>query len=918
MLAQRAPDAVFRLDDRSDATLLAQLQAYVGLIPFDTSGNTWADFFFMSGLTPDSLAQVFANTDGADGMLLPQQAFLLAFLQLLKTPRALLNALPLAHRNLYYRSLLGLDERPAQADHVVLGFTLSPTARACFLAAGTLFDGGDAQDGAPVRYALDDDVLVNPSAWTDLRWVQPDPADSDPTSPTMYLSATPYEQGAVAWPAAGVRLFDSSTTQTSVISGRMIASESLGMTSGTRQFSVTFSASVTAADVTVAQVSAGDVWLDLALDPSSPLSGTTLIWVLSQDAPAISAPQGLDGMTLDVPVMRLGSIAGKTVPQITALTVTVNDPAALRYSTDSGVSRPENISYPFGTAPVVGNSFNLMLPDWCGRSTTIDLTVTPNWIGLPTVDFPAWHAGYDASVAPASNADFVVSPLLVSSVGASALVPPGGTGTTTQPLFASTTGAPVAAPLKVRLPAELPVSDSEPSDPCDWPRWVRFELTGRDFGYQYYQTHAGTETLNPPYTPQINSMSIVFTVTAAGFTQYQLTPFGYIDGSAAAPSGGAKSYLYVGLTDGTPGETLSLYWKLQSPQTLTIEWTYLNESNAWISLEDTLVDGTQGLLDSGLWTAILPHDAANDAPCMPAGRFWIRAEIVRNAVSNEGDIWLQDILANAMTATLDAPETVPADHFRSPLAAGTISRPVTPNAALGSVTQPWASTGGAPAQTPMAFFAETAQRLSHRMRALTWRDMANLLNAQYPEVFDAAIPPADTITKLPASVTQSLVVIPVNARKDNQDLLRPVFSTSHLNEMAGYLQAHDSAWATIVLKNPTYRDVTIAYDVEFNVNPDYGYRQLKERLTLRYMPWILDGQRGVTVGNTLDFYGIMAFIESQPFVVEVNDMTLDGARVSVEADVDQVLILAWPDADTRTFAIGAASTAARLSPRTRV
>src|ERR1700710_2573784 len=92
-----APCTGFVLDGRSDESLLGAVYDYAKLIPFDTV-NSWADLFFMSGNSPGRLAQLHANSDLADGKLLPQQAFLLAFLDLLKTPRALLNHFPAAHR----------------------------------------------------------------------------------------------------------------------------------------------------------------------------------------------------------------------------------------------------------------------------------------------------------------------------------------------------------------------------------------------------------------------------------------------------------------------------------------------------------------------------------------------------------------------------------------------------------------------------------------------------------------------------------------------------------------------------------------------------------------------------------------------------------------------------------------------------
>ncbi|MGL5698168.1 MAG: hypothetical protein ACRCYL_02530, partial [Kluyvera sp.] len=92
----------FLLDNRTAENILQNIYEYTALIPFDSQGHTWADFFFMADRSPQVLADLLEQDGENDVELLSQQAFLLAFLQLLKTPRMLLNSFPAQHRNLYY------------------------------------------------------------------------------------------------------------------------------------------------------------------------------------------------------------------------------------------------------------------------------------------------------------------------------------------------------------------------------------------------------------------------------------------------------------------------------------------------------------------------------------------------------------------------------------------------------------------------------------------------------------------------------------------------------------------------------------------------------------------------------------------------------------------------------------------------
>lgn len=892
----------FVLDNRSDETLLQQIHDYAAIIPFDTTGHSWADLLFMPAtqgntvMTPETLAELFNNPGSADGSLLPQQVFLLAFMQLLKTPRTLFNAFPSAHRELYYRDLLGGSEKAAQADHVALSLTLKPTVREYFIPAGTLFDGGQDSAGTPLRYALDKSLLVNRSTFSDLRWVQPDPTDTIDNVNDRQLFRVAFDQQKSDWPTQGYRLFDPETSQQPVVNGRLVASSALAMNTGDRKITLTSASNIHSASLSVAQVSSGGQWLDLTL-PDPATDTTTLELRLPGDAPAISAPVELDGLTLDTPVIKLGRTDGSTLPTLTSLTVSCTGNAGVSYSTDNGVNRLDNLSYPLGTSPVVGSGFNLMMPDWCNRSSAATLSLTPQWVGLPKVGFPEWYAGYDN--APSDNNVFTLQPLLMSGSGRIALSNDINSTTESQPqpMFDEGVGAPVPATLDIILPPLISGGDFTPTDPCDREQWLRLELAGRDFGHQDYQKLAGSKTLNPPYTPQMNGLTVSYTLTDSEFSQYVLTPFGY-QAADAAMDDTTKSYLYLGFTDGEPGETLSLYWQIQSPQALNPEWFYLNQENNWVSLASTVVDATQGMLVSGVWSATLPHDITTQAARMPGGRYWLRAtldspcgELGSKTAPENGYIWLQGLETNAMTATLDAPESASRSHFKHPVPANTVTRMVTPANEISRVTQPWPSEGGLAAETSAQFVVRTAARLSHRNRALAWQDMTKLLKAGYSNVFDVALPSTDTLMELPAPLVQQLLVIPVNAYKDNQDVLRPLFSQAHLNEMSAYLQNRASAWADIQLINPSYRDVPITYDVSFNVNADYGYRRLRESLTLRYIPWVTERNGGVTLGNTLDYYGIIAWIQQQPWVVQLNSLTLDGGKVSVQGGSNEVLIL---------------------------
>ncbi|MBD2793311.1 baseplate J/gp47 family protein [Xenorhabdus szentirmaii] len=392
-------------------------------------------------------------------------------------------------------------------------------------------------------------------------------------------------------------------------------------------------------------------------------------------------------------------------------------------------------------------------------------------------------------------------------------------------------------------------------------------------------------------------------IAGASFKAYYLTPFGYspdLEPLEEHPT------LYLGFTDVEPEQTLSLYWKLKSPQQPEkVSWHYLNQKNQWIALDAWVNDETQHLYQDGIWQVVLPADASAQATQMPTGHYWLKAVVTLPTPKGSwGETpWLYGLNYNAMTATLVNTNTISNSHFLTPLPAGTIQRPVAPLMMVASISQPWASWNGRVQESYSDFFQREAQHLSHRNRALTWGNMAALLKERYASIFDVKYPGNDELTRVPALEKQQLTIIPANRYNDSDDPLRPVLNPARLREMARWLQQRSSPWAEIEISNPKYVDVKINYNVIFraDVNEDFGYRLLRQQLSETYMPWSVDEQRPVMLNNSINYYQLLATIQQQPLVERVISLTLNrsdiaqdsDSAISAEAKDNEVLILVW-------------------------
>ncbi|OCA53091.1 hypothetical protein [Photorhabdus namnaonensis] len=361
---------------------------------------------------------------------------------------------------------------------------------------------------------------------------------------------------------------------------------------------------------------------------------------------------------------------------------------------------------------------------------------------------------------------------------------------------------------------------------------------------------------------------------------------------------------YLGFTGVLPGQTLSLYWQLDGFEEFSISWFYLNKDNTWQLLTQLVNDQTRNLFNRGTLKTLLPQNAFNQTSLMPTNKYWLKAEMIPKVSGGKTLNYprINGLLYNAITATLINVETIEADHLLNGLTANNIKQPVNSSVAISEVAQPWTSWNGRPKEDEQTFLKRVPSRLSHRNRALNWGDIVTLLKERFVSIFDVKYPSTSELTKIPAPEKRQLIVIPNNRYKDNDDSLRPELNQARLTEMVEWIDQLSSPWATIEIQNPTYVDVPISYELVFasGVNPDYGRHQLQQELSRIYMPWGENIAIGVTPGNRIDYYQLLATIQQSPYVERVTNLTLqkdslstDAVGKSIEADDDEVLILVW-------------------------
>lgn len=907
----------FALDNRSLLTRLIAFQEYCRTIPFGTSGAYWDQVFFSDEHTPQTLAMRFAEPELDKRTLPPQLAFLLAFMKMMETPRRLLNDLPGRHRQLYYRGELGLSERPAQPDTALVIFRPEPEQAELYLPQGMKLTAGQDSAGTPRLYSLQQNLSVNHTRWSDLRWFRA--ADEDEQRPLCRILLD--EQQKIPFPAQGVRLFaraPQEQDETPFLDGRLVVSSLLLLRGEQRFIEVEYAGALPPGADLWLEVSTKEGWE--ALEQAS--DGRYVL----PDEVIPAPPEELAGYQFAFPVLRIVNRQVGALPEISSLTVAVNNMAGVQMRTDSGRVDSGQSSDPFGSEPLLGDGFQLMSEQWCNQNANFTLTVTPDWQGLPD-DFKSWYAGYTdgETPVPVENGDFKA-----------AIAP--ADNNPLQPFFGATSGGTIPVQsIEIFFPSpRVDVTD----EALFWRNAPRIALAGKDFLHRIYRQMviSGTIPAHPPYDPRFRSVTVDILATGKAVEQYVLTPFGYQSG-ALDEDESHLSALYLGFSDITPGQQLTLYWQLNTPRQIAeggLHWHYLAGSEdgegVWQPLQQEIDDRTERFSHSGCWSTTLPRQASARSTLMPAGRYWLRVQGFILEETEQPELpgepeqpqpqvehypWLFALYTNAGTATLSNAADLAADHFAQPLPAGSINGSEIPVNGLAAVSQPLPAWGGRMPESEAEFMQRVAMRLAHRERASSWRDISALLLDRFPEVHHIRLPGVENLDglyqpepeegegrKAPRSDNksviyaeqtdrhiQTLMIVPRAGYSDSEDPLRPMLNPARLVAMQRYIMSLASPWLQLRVLNPEYFTVKVEYQVEYQrgVNVEQCKLLLQETLKQHFMPW-RDEQSTLELGNSLTVYDVMSVIQQQPYVDYVRGVWLAGKQEPINTTLKVIII----------------------------
>jgi hypothetical protein len=621
---------------------------------------------------------------------------------------------------------------------------------------------------------------------------------------------------------------------------------------------------------------------------------------------------------------------------------------------------------PFGPLPGVGSYFIVGHEETRNKQLNA-LTLDIEWAGLPEIGngFNEWYRGY---LTPRTNDNFVVS----TSVLADGKWQPGETRSKLrQPLFAtSVKNGQVQLQTHKRLSAASVMPWYKPQQgqqarrpfvytPATKAGLFKFMLQGPlgGFGHLEYQ-HLLSNTLsynarvkheqlyrpmpNPPYTPEIASISLNYEATAiinmadsdrlqdAEFKDqfFHLHPLGWELMSPLrqtrifqVPQYTHAGNLFIGLSASEMGQLNLLfhchndslpmaeaepvndeqkYFDKAGKVRRHISWSYLSD-NQWRELSPTqiLADGTQGFMRTGIVTLAMPTDITSDNSLMPSGLFWLCVS-ADEQLKNYSHLYT--VYAQGLSATWSSGEHPPSNPPLV-LPAGSIQRARQNLPGIAGVRQVGDSFGGVPAETPELMRARMSERLRHKNRALTPRDIEALVLQAFPQVYKVKC--LANITRRGANpiCPGHLLIVPVPHMNSAQpQFFQPHFDGYLIQSIKDYVQRLASPFAQISVENPTYEEIQVRCRVQFKKSIHSGrYHNLLNQALCDYLsPWVPEGNQ-VHFGWSIGARDIQSFIRNLDYVDFVTDFSLlriarhsdgsyfrDDTAVNPEDEVDRL------------------------------
>jgi hypothetical protein len=934
--------AFFSVEEHTPADLIRFAQEYAKELKFfeldgSVSGD-WSGFLTPPeglNLTPEDMLAFYHAPDDFAGtaeqrawLSRPHFTLFMAFLDLLKEPKAQLDDLTRSHLDFYFRDVLRFQPRPFEPDRVHVLFEPARGVAVHPVPKGTLLHAGKDAAGKALHYATVDDLLVTQARVADIRRVFKDAETEKTYANSSWREGMKIPEG-FKYQALGSDLKGHDEMLAEI--GFAVCSPLLDLSSGMRLIGLQIDfandynpsqglESIIQKSFKIRLTTGAEDWeVKESFFPLVSNENLKLLIFIPPDAPPILEP--IQNGNSEFPILKI------LIDQNKAGSGGFNEISNIRFTNailqvwviefekglsdlvlknDDGIINSKNSFHPFSIWPKVGSTLTFSHKELCIKPIN-SIGIKFNWKGVPE-DFKKHYQAYiDTGYMPL---DFAFR-MAISVSGQ---------------INHNNNNLIFTHPIGFGFPGSLPgVVFKNPiylADPFDFPRYFQIVLESPDFQHSNfplvinkYKDSGSTADLNPPYTPEIQSIEIgyessqVYLSLSSSEDEHQflyIHPFGYAapclskDASGRTPNPRllpqpeAAGNLFIGLTGTEDTREISLLLQIlpgmtKADQTAppVMQWQYLDR-DCWIPLDEkhVLIDRTRSLLNAGLLRLKLPEVASLAHTAMPAGLYWLKASATENA-SAAGDL----IAAHAQAAEAVWQDNGNAAlHLVKPLPADSIKEPVRRDPNLRALSQPYTSFGGRMPEADAALYTRAAERLRHKQRALAAWDYERLVLDRFPELYKVKClhnwekPYLGNAYQDRADGKVVLVVIPDLANRAPFFPLQPRVSNELKAQVAEYIRTLTSPFAEVEVRNPRFEFIRYRMDIRFHRGYDEAYyRQELNRALQRFLsPWAYEAGADIGFGSRIYHAEVIHFIEKLPYVDYVVNFKLARQFEEVE------------------------------------
>jgi len=354
--------------------------------------------------------------------------------------------------------------------------------------------------------------------------------------------------------------------------------------------------------------------------------------------------------------------------------------------------------------------------------------------------------------------------------------------------------------------------------------------------------------------------------------------------------------LYIGLTNITPGQSVSLLFDIaeetaeQSENEARISWHFVTEENIEAIDPSRVIDTTSNFLQPGIVQLTLPVTATSDNQILyGANTYWLiaRCDHHPEVVANVRSIKTNGV---AVERVLDANN----QEAKKTVAPATIENLFPKTANVKAVTQDTPSLNGRETETDLHYFWRSSMRLRHKHRGITQWDIEQLILEQFPNIYKVKCLNHARYDDASVSIIARpwhclITLIPyylVNAQNPN---FQPAITMSKLLAVKSWLESKCSAFMDFQVLNARW-DV-ISVELEVMANADildllYYRDQLNRDIMRFFSPWAFEAGGAQALSQKIYAATLVDYIDELPYVHHIKSLKLLKNNLEVKDEID--------------------------------